>query len=181
MQVCNTFYTVTCPGLPSPSNGGRTYDMNAVGGRYPVYTVVYFTCNYGYRRDGPQSRTCQNSGNWNMQSPTCTQSNKHNLICFITETIIHLFRTKRYTKFLQIFSTVTCQALSSPSNGGRTYNKNAVGGRYPVDTVVTFTCNSGYSLSGSSTTKCQTSGQWNNNSPTCNRSNKNYIILLNRM
>ena len=120
-----------------------------------------------------------------QETGICSHQHAHkvinNLICFITETIIHLFRTKRYTKFLQIFSTVTCQALSSPSNGGRTYNKNAVGGRYPVDTVVTFTCNSGYSLSGSSTRKCQTSGHWNNNSPTCNRSNKNYIILLNRM
>ena len=74
--------------------------------------------------------------------------------------------------------TVTCNALSAPSNGGRTYNRNSVGGKYPVDTVVTFTCNSGYSRSGSSTRKCQTSGNWNSNSPTCNKSNNNLIILL---
>ena len=44
-------------------------------GKYPVDTTVSFTCNHGYKRAGSTSSTCQTSGTWNQQTPTCTQSN----------------------------------------------------------------------------------------------------------
>ena len=69
------FHTVLCPALLIPSNGAIEYDMDAVNGRYPAYTVAHFSCHYGYKMNGSRSRTCQNSETWNMHTPTCNQSN----------------------------------------------------------------------------------------------------------
>ena len=41
-------------------------------------------------------------------------------------------------------------------------------GRYPFDTVASFSCNEGYSLSGNEEITCQTSGNWNMDPPECN-------------
>ena len=74
------------------------------------------------------------------------------------------------------FNTVTCAALSQPANGQVAYSNATVDGGYPVDTVATFSCNSRYSRSGSSSRTCQTSGNWNQETPTCNLSNTNIIF-----
>ena len=69
------------------------------------------------------------------------------------------------------FPVVTCVSLSLP-NGRVSYNRGAINGRYPVDTVTSFSCNSGYSRSGSSSRICQTSGDWNQQTPKCNKNKK---------
>ena len=48
-----------------------------MGGKYPVGTVASFSCNDGFRRVGSSLRKCQTSGNWNQQTPTCSQSKKY--------------------------------------------------------------------------------------------------------
>ncbi|XP_078664134.1 E-selectin-like [Branchiostoma floridae x Branchiostoma belcheri] len=53
-----------------------------------------------------------------------------------------------------------CSMLSAPANGGMT------GTNCPGETV-TFTCNTGYSLSGASSLLCQTSLTWSGSTPTC--------------
>ena len=64
-------------------------------------------------------------------------------------------------KFIRNFITVvTCPALNL-SSGGITYHSSPVNGRYPVDTVASFTCNYGYNYSGKGSVECQTSGYWN--------------------
>ena len=40
-------------------------------GGYVVDTIASFSCNSGYHQNGPDSITCQESGNWNEQTPTC--------------------------------------------------------------------------------------------------------------
>ena len=42
---------------------------------YDLGTVASFTCNSGYSREGSSSSTCQNSGMWSSQAPTCKKSN----------------------------------------------------------------------------------------------------------
>ena len=77
-----------------------------------------------------------------------------------------------------IFVVVTCTALSPPSNGQISYNEPSMTyGEYPVDTKASFTCNQGYSLSGSESRTCETSGNWNQETPTCNQSNECNILL----
>ena len=54
---------------------------------------------------------------------------------------------------------VICWVLNIGA-GGVNYNKPQVNGRYPVGTIATFYCNSGYDLSETSSTTCQSSGHW---------------------
>ena len=55
-------------------------------------------------------------------------------------------------------------------NGRVEYDKAGVDGSYLLDTVATFSCNDGYSLSGARTTSCQISGNWLHVTPTCQQS-----------
>ena len=152
--------------------------------------MATFTCNHGYSLSGSSSRTCQTSGNWEQPIPTCTQSTKHifSNIClfqYLTDLgliFIYLLLKDEFLESLyielKIFILVTCTGLSL-SNGGVSYNRHAPSpARYPVDTVATFACDRGYSLSGSSSRSCQTSGSWNQSTPTCNQSKANKIKLL---
>ena len=52
-------------------NGLVKYSKSAEIGRYLVNTVAAFSCNSGYQLNGTNSATCQASGNWNEQTPTC--------------------------------------------------------------------------------------------------------------
>ena len=71
--------------------------------------------------------------------------------------------------FVRHFVVVTCSALTL-SNGGVNYSTNAVSQSYTVDTVASFSCNRGYSLSGSTSRTCQTSRLWTSELPTCSQS-----------
>ena len=75
-------------------------------------------------------------------------------------------------------TVVTCISLSL-ENGQISYNDTQVNNEYHVDTVATFTCNYGYSLSGSESSRCATSGNWNKETPKCNLSTKNHIYHFN--
>ena len=56
---------------------------------------------------------------------------------------------------------IQCPALSDPENGAVSITGTGVG-----DTA-TYTCNSGYELSGSDTRTCQSNGEWSGSAPTC--------------
>ena len=65
-------------------------------------------------------------------------------------------------------SIITCAALNL-TNGEVTYNlQPTMTGGYPIDTAASFMCSSGYDLSGSNSSICQTSGNWREEIPTCN-------------
>ncbi|XP_078598028.1 sushi, von Willebrand factor type A, EGF and pentraxin domain-containing protein 1-like [Branchiostoma floridae x Branchiostoma japonicum] len=110
-----------CPTLTPPTNG-------AVSGSNSLGDVATFTCNSGYNLVGGSTRTCQADLSWSGSSPTCT--------------------------------AVQCPVLTAPTNGG-------VSGGNSYGDVATFTCDSGYSLSGSATLTCQVDTTWNGASPTC--------------
>ena len=72
---------------------------------------------------------------------------------------------------LKIYFAVICQILIL-DNGDNNYNgATATNEGYTVDTIVSFTCNYGYTLSGSNSTTCQNSGLWNQETPTCDQGN----------
>ena len=56
---------------------------------------------------------------------------------------------------------VQCPALSDPENGAVSTTGTGVG-----DTA-TYTCISGYELSGSDTRVCGSDGEWSGSAPTC--------------
>ena len=67
----------------------------------------------------------------------------------------------------QIYSVtaqVTCPRPVAPTNG---WIATSTTSTYPVGSTVRFTCNPGYTLSGSASTTCQTGGTWSAPFPTC--------------
>ena len=60
-------------------------------------------------------------------------------------------------------SAVDCGGPGTPTNGQR--NLSSV----TYNSVVTYTCDVGYTLQGSKSRTCQSSGLWNGSVPQCNR------------
>ncbi|XP_019619436.1 PREDICTED: sushi, von Willebrand factor type A, EGF and pentraxin domain-containing protein 1-like [Branchiostoma belcheri] len=56
---------------------------------------------------------------------------------------------------------VQCQTLTAPTNGALSTTATS------YQTVVTFSCNSGYQLNGATDATCQADGTWSNSDPTC--------------
>ena len=76
------FSTVFCQALSRPSNGKLIeYSIDPLSGGYTVDTVATMDCNSGYRRQGFGSRTCQPSGSWSGQTPTCNRSKENEILC----------------------------------------------------------------------------------------------------
>ena len=63
-------------------------------------------------------------------------------------------------------------ALPHLQNGRISYSKSAVFGKYPVQTIATFTCNNLYRREGHSFTVCHASGNWISGTTSCNLSNE---------
>ena len=73
---------------------------------------------------------------------------------------------------------VTCTEISLP-NGEVNYTTMEENGRYMLDTVATFTCDSQSNLSGFNSSTCQASNNsahWNPEPPTCNLSNESVSV-----
>ena len=62
-------------------------------------------------------------------------------------------------------TSVTCSDLPSLTNGDIDYGGGSTNSR-SVDTVATYTCDTGYTLTGGSTRTC-VSGGWSGSAPTC--------------
>jgi len=64
---------------------------------------------------------------------------------------------------------IRCDDLSTPSNGEITScSSGRVGVGYEGDTC-SFTCNTGYELTGSDTRTCQSNGNWSGSDDVCRR------------
>ena len=57
---------VDCGSLTDPANG----QVDHTAGTTFVQTATY-SCNTGYNLVGDSTRTCQSSGNWSGNAPTC--------------------------------------------------------------------------------------------------------------
>ena len=65
---------ITCPGLPSPTNGTK---LGCSGNATEFYdTVCQFGCNNGYVGSGSQIRRCQENKTWSGEEFVC-QSTSH--------------------------------------------------------------------------------------------------------
>jgi len=69
---------------------------------------------------------------------------------------------------------VRCDDLSMPSNGQiLSCTSDRIGVGYETESC-SYTCNTGYELTGSDTRTCQTSGSWNGTDDVCRRGTHNY-------
>ena len=61
---------------------------------------------------------------------------------------------------------VTCERLSL-KNGQVNYNTSSTNGKYLIDAKASFTCFTGYFLSGSNSAICKMPGAWNQETSQC--------------
>ena len=67
-----------------------------------------------------------------------------------------------------MFCVVSCPSLTDPDNGVMTCSLGDDGVPSYEDTC-SFTCNTGYELTGSYTKTCQSDGSWNGSEAVCRR------------
>ncbi|XP_019617396.1 PREDICTED: sushi, von Willebrand factor type A, EGF and pentraxin domain-containing protein 1-like [Branchiostoma belcheri] len=174
---------VQCPVRAAPANGA----VSPTGANFYL-TVVTFTCNIGYTLNGAAAATCQSDGTWSNPVPTCqvvqcparaapangavtptgavSYPNGATFTCNSGYTLGGVATPTcradgTWSHPVPTCTQVQCPPLTAPANGAlsttaRNYN-----------TVVTFTCNTGYNRNGATSATCQADGTWSNPVPTC--------------
>ncbi|XP_066265897.1 P-selectin-like [Branchiostoma lanceolatum] len=169
---------VRCPDVTAPENGDMS-GSNSFGDE------MQFTCNSGYEIFGASSITCQEDGQWSMSAPICTvgpcpnlippmngkmtgYNNHSKAVTFSCNSGYELSGSPAVTCQLDdtwtgrppLCTVLQCPALTSPSNGGK------VGSNY-YRSVVTFSCQQGYDLTGELNVHCRGDGTWSGSVPAC--------------
>ncbi len=141
--------------------------------------IAFYRCNTGNNLIGLSTRSCQTDGTWSGNAPTCQGDYNvgkcchgflHNYMCVTIQAVLLIVLSQSMLCFCVVqyackrnFSPHTiapqCPTLPPPLNG----RVSASGG------TATYTCLTGYTLSGSSTRTCQTNGAWSGTAPTCGK------------
>ncbi len=141
----NPFFplVINCGPLSGPDNGLVTITVDDFGRKGS------YSCDTGYLLTEDVIRVCEVNGDWSGTAPTCDRKlNYMALYCFM---ILFLYTV-----------AVDCGSLDAPSNGavdtssGTTFMMTA-----------TYTCNTGYTLTGDTTRMCGAGGSWTLMEPTC--------------
>ena len=69
-----------------------------------------------------------------------------------------------FDSFITLFTAVSCPHLERPDNGDVSYTSRTV-----CQSVASFSCDSGYQISGPSLLTCRADGTWSGRPPTCRR------------
>ncbi|XP_019633428.1 PREDICTED: CUB and sushi domain-containing protein 3-like [Branchiostoma belcheri] len=175
---------VQCISLPTLTNGEVS-----PAGPYSYQDVVNFTCDTGYELNGTADTMCQANRTWSNPVPTCTRVqcislptltngevspagpySYQDVVNFTCDTGYELNGTadtmcqanRTWSNPVPTCTRVQCISLPAPTNG-----ELSPVGPYRYQDVVTFTCDTGYELNGTSDTMCQADETWSNPVPTC--------------
>ncbi|KAL4228764.1 hypothetical protein ACF0H5_011806 [Mactra antiquata] len=143
-----------------------------------------YSCNTGYNLNGSPTRHCGVNGAWQPDAPTCQPVDCGSLLPPLNGFIVG----SQGTTFGNMISfscdggyitvgtdTLTCMEngnwstelpscqiipdycgnVSTPDNGAISYSNDSL-----IDSVVTFECNTGYTLSGVTSRMCSNTGNW---------------------
>ncbi|XP_078583844.1 uncharacterized protein LOC144866356 [Branchiostoma floridae x Branchiostoma japonicum] len=169
---------VECPLLTAPDNGDMT-------GNNFYTSEVGFTCDSGFELVGSSTLTCQADATWSGRVPSCTVvqcpalTNPENGVMtgsnsfgdevqFTCNPGYEIFGSSTITCLVDgqwsmsapLCTVLQCPNLIPPMNG-KMVGINA------HSEAVTFTCNSGYELSGSPAVTCQLDDIWTGRPPLC--------------
>ncbi|XP_078663210.1 E-selectin-like [Branchiostoma floridae x Branchiostoma belcheri] len=157
--------------------------------------VLTFTCNTGYNLVGPSTLTCLEDGTWDGSPPTCeavqlqcptltpplngyldlygTSFRCHAGYNLVGPSTLTCLENGTWDGNPPTCEVVQCPVLAAPENGEKT------GGNSYQD-VVTFTCDPGYVLDGSSSLTCGADATWSGVVPDCIfcRSNKRQLSMF---
>ncbi len=152
--VCIYSHAVICSDLPPLPNGAISYNGGSTDNR-PINTIATHSCNTGYTHTGDSVRLCQNDRTWSGSTPTCQGEDNQNSPA--TEYSISLL-------------TVFCGPPPSITNGSPGQpTSTMIGGE------VTYTCDTGFILTGSETITCFSTGKWSS-SPSCQSKYINHYL-----
>ena len=114
-----------------------------------------YTCNTGYELTDSDTRTCQSNGSWSGSDDVCRRG--------------ELFTIRMLSLILSYeYFSVSCPSLTDPNNGMINCSLGDDGVPSYEDTC-SFTCNTGYELTGSDTRTCQSNGSWSGSDGVCRR------------
>jgi len=177
---------VTCEpvdcGPPTPPSHGSADAPDTTFGASATYR-----CDAGYDLVGDMTRTCQADGSWSGTTPMCLLGDCGPLVSpengTVSASSTTVGSTATYacdTGYRLVGDSsrscradgswsgsapscdpVDCGALSSPANGNVSYAATTYG------STATYSCNSGYTLSGSPSRTCDGSGSWSGAAPAC--------------
>ncbi|WAQ98127.1 SVEP1-like protein [Mya arenaria] len=146
--------------------------------------VATYTCDVGFVLKGDQNRYCSTEGySWNGTEPTCDTCSPLTTLSFgsisltseggttvasfscdvgysldgVTSVSCQLDGTWSDT----LPGCVECGALTTPNLASLSMSTNG------SNTLTTFTCQTGYDVSGEATLACASDGSWSGNEPAC--------------
>jgi len=171
-----------CPTAPSPSNGKVTTSGTSFG------STATYSCNPGYNLSSTAGRTCLADGTWSGTTPGCTPVDCGlppglGYTGSVSSSATIYGSTATYT-CSQGYSmtgakTRTCQTDGTWSGtipscnvvdcGGAPNLSNATSSTTGTtyNSIVTYTCKTGYSMVGNPTRTCLADGTWSTPAPAC--------------
>lgn len=93
-----------------------------------------------------------------------TELSEYSLTSYLVKNRIHkLLLMIVYNVCVNLVAVILCKDLLSPDNGRVLYTNTSVA------SIARYTCDQGYSLSGSASRVCRFNGQWSGIEPTCSK------------
>ena len=169
-----------CGNPGSPTNG------QAINNIFTFGSSVEFQCNTGYELTGNTSTFCHANGEWNASLPYCTLidcgdpgiPNNGQVIgtnYTYNSTVMYscddgyilngssslICLTDQWNDTHPSCDLIKCSDPGIPTNG------IAIGNVFTFRSSVEFQCNTGYELTGNTSTFCHANGKWNASLPYC--------------
>ncbi|ELT94724.1 hypothetical protein CAPTEDRAFT_223058 [Capitella teleta] len=181
------FIEILCPTVSYPANGMRTQTDRGVG------SEIIYSCNQGYLLEGSDTITCEQqeagTGAWSETPPTCTVITCLALAApfnggirgddFTYGQQVGFYCDTGYTLRGSHVSTCgpdgwdaevpTCEIVQCrpPTFGEHIQLQSENTNVYVYNNVLSFSCDGGFQLEGSSSIRCQENGRWSERVPTC--------------
>ncbi|CAI8008780.1 Deleted in malignant brain tumors 1 protein, partial [Geodia barretti] len=185
VPVCTGAAPTNCPRLALSDHVLVTSQDTSIN------TVVSFSCDQGYTLNGDRVIACLSTGVWNGTVPSCTAPTNcqrlalsdHVLVTSqdtSINTVVSFSCDQGYTlngdRALACLSTGvwngTAPSCTAPTNCTRLTVSDHVlvsSQDTSINTVVSFSCDQGYTLNGDRVIACLSTGVWNESAPSCTK------------
>jgi CUB/sushi domain-containing protein len=177
----NVYSAGSCPALAAPTNGSVSAPTLTAG------STATYSCGNGYVLVGAATRTCQTDGTWSGTAATCapidcgaptsptngtvsapatTYGSNATYVCNagfqLSGSATRTCQSNgTWSGSMPTCSAGSCGALAAPTNGTVSAPTTTVGA------TATYSCNSGFVLSGAATRTCRSDDTWSGSAPTC--------------
>ena len=149
---------VDCGRLSAPLNGS----LQGSATTFP--NTLEFSCDEGFTLGGSALRKCQANATWSGKTAICRGIMRNYDI-----QLIRLDIPLRSFILTYLFVARDCGYLPAPMNG------TVAGGQTTYPNKLSYSCDEGFELVGSSVRQCEADGNWNGLQPTC-YGNANFSI-----